>query len=370
MKTLIITLEYPPQIGGIASYTYNLAKHMPADEVVVYAPKIPGGEEFDKKKPWKTIRAIPYFVFLWPRWIRLMWQVLDIVKKERIGRIYIHHTLPCGYVAYIVKKLKHIPYTVFFHGTDLLTGVKHKKNKIRKVCAEAERIVVNSKFLQHQFEINFEDLAHKTTVMYPCPDAIFLEPAPAAELKKLKSQLALEGKKVIITVARMSEGKGFPHLIRLLPKILEKVPNLVWLIIGDGPKKNEIITSIQKNYLQNVTRFIGQVPYAQLPKFYQIADLFVLLTHPDETMQEAWGTSFVEAAASGIPSVAGRSGGVEEAVENMVTGLVVDLYQDQSIVSAIADLLKETEYAKKMGAAGKERVSKEFTWEKQLEKLM
>jgi phosphatidylinositol alpha-1,6-mannosyltransferase len=252
----------------------------------------------------------------------------------------------------------------------LLTGVKHKKNKIRKVCAEAERIVVNSKFLQHQFEINFEDLAHKTTVMYPCPDAIFLEPAPAAELKKLKSQLALEGKKVIITVARMSEGKGFPHLIRLLPKILEKVPNLVWLIIGDGPKKNEIITSIQKKLSAKCDSIYRPGSIRAATKFYQIADLFVLLTHPDETMQEAWGTSFVEAAASGIPSVAGRSGGVEEAVENMVTGLVVDLYQDQSIVSAIADLLKETEYAKKMGAAGKERVSKEFTWEKQLEKLM
>lgn len=167
----------------------------------------------------------------------------------------------------------------------------------------------------------------------------------------------------------MSEGKGYPHLIRLLPKILEKVPNLVWLIIGDGPKKNEIITAIQKNYLQNVTRFIGFVPYAQLPKFYQVADLFVLLTHPDESGQEAWGTSFVEAAASAVPSVAGRSGGVEESVENLVTGLVVDVYQDQSIVSAITDMLSEPAYAKKMGEAGRERVLKEFTWENQLKKL-
>lgn len=369
MKTLIITLEYPPQIGGVASYTYNLAKNMAPEDVVVYAPQMPGEVEFDKKNPWKVFRAKPYFLLLWPRWIKLLWQVWRIVKQEQIGQIYVHHALPAGYVALLISKFKHIPYTIFFHGTDLLLGVKNKKNKLKKVCAGAQKIVVNSQFLKNQFLTHFESVKKEVVVIYPCPDKSFLATVPENEIKKIKSQLALEGKKVIITVARMSEGKGFPHIIRLLPKILEKVPNLVWLIIGDGPKKTEIITAIQKNYLQNVTRFIGQVPYAQLPKYYQVSDLFVLLTHPDESGQEAWGTSFVEAAASGIPSVAGRSGGVEEAVQNLVTGLVVDVYQDQSIISAISDILRETDYAKKMGQAGKERVQNEFTWEKQLEKL-
>jgi phosphatidylinositol alpha-1,6-mannosyltransferase len=369
MKTLIITLEYPPQIGGVASYTYNLAKNIPAQEVVVYAPKMPGDKEFDKKNPWKTIRGQPYFALIWPRWTRLFGEIKKIVKKEQIGQIYVHHALPAGYVAYLLKKFKQIPYTIFFHGTDLTLGIKNKKNKLKKVCLEADKIVVNSNWLKNLFLTHFEDIKKEVVVIYPCPDKNFLATVPEKELKKIKSKLALEGKKVIITVARMSEGKGFPHLIRLLPKILDKVPNLVWLIIGDGPKKNEIITAIQKNYLQNVTRFIGQVPYTELPKYYQISDLLVLLTHPDESGQEAWGTSFVEAAASGIPSVAGRSGGVEESVENLVTGLVVDVYQDQSIIAAVADLLKEASYAKKMGAAGKERVEREFTWEKQMEKL-
>ncbi|MBI2038201.1 MAG: glycosyltransferase family 4 protein [Candidatus Magasanikbacteria bacterium] len=370
MKTLIITLEYPPQIGGVASYTYNLAKNLPAGDVVVYAPKIIGDIDSDKKNSWKTVRAKPYFFFFWPRWVKMLWDVWKLVKNENIGMIYVHHVLPAGYVAYLMKKLKHIPYVVFFHGTDLTMGLKNKKRKLKKVCLGADKIIVNSNYLKNQFVSNFEDLKKEILVIYPCPDIMFTEKVSEAELKKIKSQLALEGKKVIITVARMSEGKGYPHLIRLLPKILEKVPNLVWLIIGDGPKKNEIITAIQKNYLQNVTRFIGFVPYTELPKYYQISDAFVLLTHPDESSgQEAWGTAFMEAAASGLPSVAGRSGGVEEAVQNLVTGLIVDVYQDQSIVSAISDLLREGEYAKKMGEAGRERVLNEFTWENQLKKL-
>ena len=370
MKTLIITLEYPPQIGGVASYTYNLAKNMAGEDVVVYAPKMNGDVEFDRKNKWKVTRGKPNFLFVWPRWLRMLAQVWSLVKKEKIQRIYVHNALPAGYVAYLLKKFKKIPYIVFFHGTDLELGIKNKKNKLKKVCAAAEKIVVNSNFLQNKFKSAFEDLKKEITVIYPCPDDVFLQKAPEAELKKLKSQLALEGKSVIITVARMTEGKGYPHLIRLLPKILEKVPNLVWLIIGDGPKKDEIIKSIQKNYLQNVTRFIGKLPYTDLPKYYQLADLFVLLTHPDESSaEEARGTAFVEAAASRLPVVAGPAGGVEEAVQNMQTGLVVDVYQDQSIISAVTELLRNKDYAKQMGRAGMERVMREFNWPEQLKKL-
>lgn len=370
MKTLIITLEYPPQIGGVASYTYNLAKNMAAEDVVIYAPKMEDDANFDKKNPWKVMRGKPNFLFIWPHWLRMLVEVWGLVKKENITNIYVHHALPAGYVAYLLKKFKKIPYTIFFHGTDLELGIKNKKNKLKKICLAAEKIVVNSNFLKNKFQSAFEDLKKEISVVYPCPDNIFLQTIPEIELKKIKSQLALEGKKVIITVARMTEGKGYPHLIRLLPKILEKIPNLVWLIVGDGPKKDEIIKSIQKNYLQNVTRFIGKVSYTDLPKYYQLADLFVLLTHPDESSaEEAWGTAFVEAAASGLPVVAGRAGGVEEAVENMVSGLVVDVYQDQSIVSAVIDLLRNQDYGKQMGQVGKERVIREFNWPTQLKKL-
>ena len=370
MKTLIITLEYPPQIGGVASYTYNLAKNMPAADTVVYTTKVAGGADFDKKNPWKVVRGKPFSLFLWPRWGKMLGDIWGLVEKENIKQIYVHHALPVGYVAYLLKKFKKIPYTLFFHGTDLDLGIKNKKNKLKKICLAAEKIVVNSNFLKNKFLSAFDDLKKEVSVVHPCPNDIFLQTVPETELKKLKSQLALEGKSVIITVARMTEGKGYPHLIRFLPKILEKVPNLVWLIVGDGPKKDEVITSIQKNYLQNVTRFVGKLPYTELPKYYQLADLFVLLTHPDESSsEEAWGTAFVEAAASGLPVVAGRAGGVEEAVENMKTGLVVDVYQDQGIISAVTELLRNRDYAKQMGQTGKERVIREFNWPEQLKKL-
>ena len=369
MKILIITLEYPPKIGGIASYTFNFASHLNSEEVCVYAPKQLGDKEFDARHDWKTYRYIPYFNFIWPRWIRMFFQVKKIVKKEKIEKIYVHHALPSGYVAYLCKKFFKIPYVVFFHGTDLEVGLKRKARKIKMVCSSAEKIAVSGEFLKKKLTDKIEGLENKIVILHPCPGDFFLQPAKQEELEVLRAKLALKGKKVLISVGRMADGKGFPHMIRLLPKILEKVPNLVWLVVGDGPKKEELIKEIQKNYLQNVARIMGFVPLSELPKYYQLADAFVLLTHKDEESEEGWGTAFLEAAASGLPVIAGRVGGVEEVVENLVTGILVDIYQDQGVVSAVSELLKNSDYAKQMGQAGRDRIIREFNWEKQIAKL-
>jgi len=371
MKTLNITLEYPPQIGGIASFVYNLSKHWPDDNFVVYAPKMKGDKEFDQKNKWKVFRHKPYFFFIWPHWLRLLWQVRQIVKKEKIERIFVHHVLPVGYIAWLLKKVNKIPYTVFFHGTDLEVGTKNKwkKKRLEQVCFLADKIIVNSNFLKNKFESKFENLKKEIQIINPCPSDIFFTTISNKQLKKIESKLALQGKKVILTVSRMAEGKGYPHLVHALPKILEKVPSLVWVIVGDGPKKQIILDLIQKKSLQNVVRFVGQVPQEELLKYYQVADLFVLLTHPDTEAEEGWGTVFLEAAASGLPVVAGQAGGSEEAVLNLKTGLVVDVNHEEAVVSAIIDLLEKEKYAKGMGGRGRQRVLEEFRWNQQIKKL-
>lgn len=372
MRNLIITLEYPPEIGGIATYVYNLAAHLPAEDTVVYAPINKNQEEFDIKNPWKTYRLNPYWSFIWPKWLRLFFQVTTLVNQEKIEMLYVNHVLPVGYVAYLVKKFKKIPFTLFLHGTDITVAIgnKSKRNKFIKLCKEAKTVIVNSEFLKNKLLGIVEGL-NNVQVLYPCPSDAFLNtPVDELEIAALRSRLALGGKKVILTVARMVEGKGFPHMVRLLPEILKNVPNVVWLVIGDGPKSKEIFEMVQKNSLQNVVRFLGNVNPQELYKYYRLADLFVLLTHKDETHEEGWGTVFLEAAACGLPVVAGRVGGVEEAVLDGQTGLVVDVYQNQSVIPAIVSILTDPKLAKKMGQAGKERVTNYFRWENEVSKLL
>jgi len=372
MKTLIVTLEYPPTIGGIASYTYNFTKHLDPADTIIFAPLAKESKNFDTSNAWKTYRRNPFFWIIWPYWLKALWQIWRIAKKEKIEVIHVHHVLPMGYVAEIIKKWLKIPYILFLHGSDLRFARKNrfKLSNFRRVCKKAESIVVNSDFCRRQLESITEKLP-PIKIIHPCPSDEFINASYSqTEIDKLKSELALNGKKVIISVSRLVERKGHALFVPAFVKILKNIPNAVWLIIGDGPEKNNIANFIKKNNLQSVIRFLPSLPPLEVIKYYHCADLFLLLTHQDKDgVEEAWGIVFLEAAACGLPVIAGRSGGVEEAVQNLVTGIVVDAHNADLVATTTVELLKNSEYARQMGQAGKERVGDEFTWANQMKSL-
>ncbi len=374
-KTLIISLEYPPQIGGIATYVHDLANALDPASTIVLAPPMKDSQVWDEAQPYNIIRHEFYYPkFIWPRWLKLLKLVKKIVREQGIELIMLHHILPVGTVALHIFKSLGVPYIVFSHGTDMVaaSSVPRKKKLATLIGQKSLQVIANSENLKMRLLEKFPALADKTSVLYPCPDADFMTPPAADEIETLKHIYALEGKQVILTISRFIEGKGFPHLLRVMPEILQQVPHLVWMIIGDGEdaKRDEILKEIQAQNLQNIVRFVGVVPHAELKKFYYLADLFVLLTHPDGGMEEGLGLVFLEAAAAARPVVAGRSGGVEEAVVNGQTGLVVDvLSQPESIVEAIVSMIKNKESAQALGRAGQNRMRQEFNWSVQLEKL-
>jgi phosphatidylinositol alpha-1,6-mannosyltransferase len=108
------------------------------------------------------------------------------------------------------------------------------------------------------------------------------------------------------------------------------------------------------------------VQYKDLSKIYRLADIFVLLTQAKATAEEGWGTVFLEAAACGLPVVAERVGGVGEAVEHGITGLVVDTIEEEQVTASIAELLNNRSFAKVLGEQGRKRVEEKFRWKKQL----
>ena len=372
-KTLIITLEYPPTVGGIATYVHDLANALTAERVVVLAPRHPAGKDWDSNVTYKVIRKNMLFPrFIWPRWVRLAWQVFWITRKEKIELLMVHHVLPAGYAAVLMKIFKKIPFLLFSHGTDVIAGAANpwKRRMVNMVAKHAEKIFFNSESLERRFLQIAPDYRWKSLVLYPCPEEDFLVPPPNEETQQLRGRYALNGKKVLLSVGRLADGKGFQHMVRLLPEIVRRVPNLVWVVVGDGPKKQYLVEQIQKNSLQNVVRFIGEVPHGQLRQYYYLADAFCVLTHPDEGREEGLGLVFLEAAAAGLPIVAGRSGGVEEGVLHEQTGLVVDIYKgDQSVIDAIVKVLTDTEYAKTLGDAAKARIKKDFNWPDQVRRL-
>jgi len=377
-RVLIITLEFPPYVGGVATYVHDLAMALDPEKTVVLAPA--GNDSFttkqqkidwDKDKKYKIIRRKLLFPkFIWPRWLRLIWHVWRVVRKEKIEIIFVQQVLPVGYSAIVMKKLFKVPFLLFSHGTDLVAGTATiwKRKMVTMVSKHTDQIIFNSNSLMSRYLRVLPQFENKSFVLYPCPEPRFLEPPPRADIDNLRRRYALEGKQTLLSVSRLDEGKGFPSMIRCMPKILEQVPNLVWFIIG-GFKTDLIIDSIRKYNLQNVVRFVGEIPHEDLHPYFYTSDVFVLLTHPDEGKEEGLGLVFLEASAAGLPIVAGRSGGVPEAVLDGRTGLIVDAHNEKQVVDSVLKLLREKAYASQLGKAAKERMLKDFQWHEQIKLL-
>ena len=372
-KMLLATLEFPPHIGGIASYVHQFANAFAPEKMVVYAPKQKESIEFDKTQSYKIIRKRPLTApIVWPRWIRTVFQFKSIVQKEKIEIIAVNHVLPLGYAAWWMKKRKHIPYIIISHGTDIVYATRStwKKYWLKKIVRDSDQVLFNSESLKRRFLEQMPEFESKCTVVYPWPDEIFSTPPAVEKIEMLRRTLALQGKKVVLSVGRLDEGKGFPHMIRIFDDILRQEPHAVWVLVGDGPKGKELLKEIQDRSLQNVVRYVGAVPHEELPVYYYLADMFVLLTHPDNGREEGLGLVFLEAAAAGLPIIAGKSGGVSEAVIDGETGRLLDVYHEaHKVVDTVCELLSDKERGKILGNAGKKRIEEIFNWKTQLEKI-
>lgn len=368
MKILLITLEYPPQIGGIATHTYNLAGQAPVSDVIVWAPKQKDDEVFDGNHPWKVYRGKPYSNFFWPRWLKWYFQIKKIVKIEKIDLLVVQHALPGGYVGYLILKFLKKPYIIIFHGSDLEIALKKKIRQLNLVCKHAKKIIVSSQFLKNKLLSGIAGL-NNVFICSPSPGKHFLIEPNKKDLISLKSKLALEGKKIIISVGRFDEGKGFPRLLKAMGKVLEQIPNAALLLIGDGPKKQYILELIKKFNLENVVRYVGAIPNINLPIYYHISDLFVLLAHKDENREEGWGMVFLEAGVCGLPVVAGDVGGVSEVVIDKKTGILVDSNFEKNTTEAIINLLLNDALRLEMGQYSRERILKEFVLDNLLNEI-
>ena len=367
MKILIPTLEYPPQIGGIAQYIVKQIEHWPdrSDSFVVCAPIDNHTADFDKKNSWITYRLKFYFNFFWPRWLRLLWQVNKIIKKKKVDKILVHHILPVGYIAYLNKKLRQIPYYLFFHGRDLGLAFSRKPYKAKLICHQAEKIIVNSQYIKDQLLNYLPEIKDKIVVVYPCP-SLSNKNTDNKKLAEIKELINPDHAPLLLTVARFVKRKGIDDSILAFKQILTEFPQAIYLIIGHGEEHIHLQALIVKNSLVNNVK-IFSVSRADLPYYYQLADVFVLT--PKELPEgdvEGFGMVYLEASFFGLPIVATKTGGVPEAVLNGKTGLLAESGNIEQIGQAIIKLLANKNYARQLGEQGKQRVEMEFEWGRQM----
>jgi len=285
---------------------------------------------------------------------------LPIIRKENIGCIHCGHVLSTGVVGLILKKWLKIPYVVYTHSADILGFQKYPpiKKLLQSILYNASKVSSNSQFTNDKLldlGVNKESIK----LIYPKTD--FLKFNAATKTEKIINKYPLLNKKVILSINRLIERKGNDVMLQAMPAIVKEIPNAVYVIAGDGHYEGRLRAMAKDLHLENQVIFVNQLSDEEVVQFYKACDVFVM---PSRTLRqedtEGFGVVFLEANACGKPVIGGRSGGIPEAVAEGYSGLLVDPLNVKEIAQAVTSLLKDEDYALRLGAQGKKRVQEQF----------
>lgn len=380
-RSILWVNDFPPVTSGIATYFVNIWRYLPSDRVVVIAPKMPGTAEIDRSLPFTVQRlTFPLGETGRAKGLKTLLTVIYcfmISLTQRPSRHHCGQVLSSGIAGLICKKLLRIPYVVYVYGSETIRLGTSGLSRwlMRTILCESDWVIANSAYTAEEFRTFGVD-EDRLRVIYPGVDPERFRPADPDG--PLIERYGLEGKRVLLTVARLDERKGHDTVIHALASLMEDIPDLVYLIAGKGREEARLRQlSIDMGVGERVL-FAGYVPDEDLPDYYNLCDIFVMPNRvtTDTVLAgdiEGFGITFVEAGACGKPVIAGRSGGAVEAVVDGETGLLVDSRSPEAVAEAIRCLLQDRTLADRLGEAGRRRIEAVYDWRllaKQVEEIL
>ena len=356
MKHVLVTNDFPPKLGGIQTYLWELWRRLPPDDVTVVCADHPDAAAWDRQQPFRVERYPAGVLFPTPGLTRRVHRIAAEVGAELV---LVDPVVPLGALALRLE----VPYGVVVHGAELVapSNIVAYQLVVRKVLRGA-RVVVAAGSYPARAARRAAGRPVPTVEVPPGVDAGRFRPLDEAGRRSARARFDLDpDAPLVLGVSRLVPRKGFDVAIQAVARLAESHPGLTLAIAGDGRDRGRLeglATSMGAP-----VRFLGAVPDADLPALYGCADVFTMLCR-DRWLgleQEGFGIVFLEAAACGVPQVAGRSGGAEDAVVDGETGVV--LAHPRSVddaAEALDGLLSDPSRRAAMGRAARARAETAF----------
>ncbi|OGY31329.1 MAG: hypothetical protein A2805_00215 [Candidatus Andersenbacteria bacterium RIFCSPHIGHO2_01_FULL_46_36] len=374
MRIWILAENWPPRIGGIERYLTGIAGNLTGHDVTVIAPRLQrtptpaasGDSPLSKGEKSATIIRKRFFHPMWPKWLPLYFFLSKKAKQEKPGLIIGGKALFEGRLALKLKEKYKIPYVICTYGMEIATWTASRRirTQLIRVLQNADAVLyINKKTKEELLTLGVQE--ERLVLQYPGINVETLQISPNSKdvLQKYNIQAPY-----IISVGRLVARKGFDDLIEAYSHI--KTP-VQLVIVGDGPERANLERHAKT--LGVTPTFTGSVSEEELHALYAHASVFALTPKELPGDYEGFGIVYCEAAYFGLPAIGTRTGGVAEAVENGVTGILALPNHPKSITEALAKLLNDPTLATQYGQAGKQRVLQKFQWKesiKMLEKVL
>ncbi|MFW0787413.1 glycosyltransferase family 4 protein [Gordonia sp. CPCC 206044] len=359
-RTLLITNDFPPRPGGIQSYLQNLVDLLPPEEVVVYAPRWRGHEEFDARVPYTVVRHPTTLMLPTPFVAR---RAAKIIRTHGISTVWFGAAAPLAVLAPAVRRAGAHRVIASTHGHEVgWSMLPVARQVLRFIGNHVDVITFVSRYTRGRFASAFGRHA-ALEYLPPGVDTDRFAPDPAAR-ERLRQQLGLADRPTVLCLSRLVPRKGQDTLIRALPLIRREIGDVALVIVGGGPYAETLHELADRTGMADHVVFTGSVPSAELPAYHGIADVFAMpaRTRGRGLDVEGLGIVYLEASSTGVPVVAGDSGGAPETVVEGVTGTVVDGRDVDAVALAITAILADRGEAARMGAQGREQILEHWQW--------
>ncbi|WP_432025572.1 glycosyltransferase family 4 protein [Streptomyces sp. 1222.5] len=374
-KTLIVTNDFPPRPGGIQAFLHNMALRLDPDRLVVYASTWKRGREgaeataaFDAEQPFTVVRDRTTMLLPTPGATR---RAAGLLREHGCSSVWFGAAAPLGLMAPALRKAGAQRLVATTHGHEAgWAQLPAARQLLRRIGESTDTLTYLGEYTRSRIAAALTPAAAgRMAQLPPGVDEKTFHPGSGGD--EVRARLGLTDRPVVVCVSRLVPRKGQDTLIRALPRILAAEPDTVLLVVGGGPYEQDLRRLARETGVDASVRFTGAVPWSELPAHYGAGDVFAM---PCRTRRggldvEGLGIVYLEASATGLPVVAGDSGGAPDAVLDGETGWVVRGGEPAEAADRIVALLGDAGLRRRMGERGRRWVEEKWRWDLLAERL-
>ncbi len=358
-RTLVVTNDFPPRQGGIQTFVAALLERLPPEDLVVLASTSPGAAEHDAGLPYRVVRRPTSMLLPTPGTARA---AAALVREHRAEAVVFGAAAPLGLLAPGLRRAGAARTLGITHGHETgWVALPVGRQLLQRIATGVDVLTYISDFTRGKLA---PALGGRAALRQLSPGVDVDRFHPGVDGGPVRTRYGLGDAPVVVCVSRLVRRKGQDVLVEAWPRVLARHPGARLLLVGGGPDEDRLRRRVAAAGLDGSVVLTGPVAPASLPEHYAAGTVFAM---PCRTRRagldvEGLGMVYLEAAACGLPVVAGTSGGAPEAVRDGVTGHVVDPRSPAAVAAALTGLLDDHARSAAMGAAGRAWVEQRWSW--------